>query len=97
MLPSVLQPNETDHVPVLAEEVRRPSVTIPRAVVIALSAALVVYAAVALVLLRALGSAGTAASPGSLSSGEKGQRESQVAVTSILVTVTSYDTLSHIN
>ena len=23
MLPSVLQPNETDHVPVLAEEVRR--------------------------------------------------------------------------
>lgn len=46
----------------LAEEVRRPSVTIPRAVVIALSAALVVYAAVALVLLRALGSAGTAAS-----------------------------------
>ena len=46
----------------LAEEVRRPSVTIPRAVVFALSAALVVYAAVALVLLRALGSAGTAAS-----------------------------------
>jgi APA family basic amino acid/polyamine antiporter len=46
----------------LAEEVRRPAVTIPRAVVIALSAALVVYAAVALVLLRALGSAGTAAS-----------------------------------
>jgi APA family basic amino acid/polyamine antiporter len=45
----------------LAEEVRRPSVTIPRAVVIALSAALVVYAAVALVLLRALGPAGTAA------------------------------------
>ena len=46
----------------LAEEVRSPSTTIPRAVVVALSAALVVYAAVALVLLRALGAAGTAAS-----------------------------------
>jgi APA family basic amino acid/polyamine antiporter len=46
----------------LGEEVRRPSVTIPRAIQIALASTLVVYAAVALAVLAVLGPARLAAS-----------------------------------
>ncbi|PZF59948.1 amino acid permease [Curtobacterium sp. MCSS17_008] len=51
----------------LGEEVVDPARTIPRAVTTALAGALVVYAVVALVLLHALGPAGTAATPAPLS------------------------------
>ncbi|WP_065959468.1 APC family permease [Curtobacterium sp. UCD-KPL2560] len=47
----------------MGEEVVDPARTIPRAVVLALGLALVVYAAVALALLHALGPAGTAGTP----------------------------------
>jgi APA family basic amino acid/polyamine antiporter len=46
----------------MGEEVRDPARTIPRAIVVALAAAVVVYAAVAVALLGTLGAAGVAAS-----------------------------------
>ncbi len=46
----------------LGEEVREPARVIPRAIVLALAGAVVVYAAVAVAVLSVLGSAGTAAS-----------------------------------
>ena len=64
----------------MGEEVRDPRRTIPRAIVIALSVAVLVYAAVAVALLHSLGAVGVAASTQPVADAVAGQPWAVVAV-----------------